>query len=664
MSNNFVYGNICDNKYINNKKIIVKPWGKEIWLALNDKYCYKRIEITAGFKTSYQLHNFKLETNYIISGQAEVWLENDNQIVEKFIMKEGDFFTVLPTRKHRVIAITDVILQEVSTPEVDDVIRLNDEFNRGDGKVDEEHLKPVVCILAAGLGTRLGNLAKDYHKALLPIKNKAILSHIIDKFDTNTDIIIAIGYYGEQIKEYVDLYHTNRNIKYITVDPYEGYGSGPAYSLECCRKELQRPFYFCVSDFYTNDNIQDFHLSTQNWIGGIKVDSSNVYSTIKINNGKVEELKNKSDEPYSHAFTGIFYMYTYKIFWEQFDKYVDNNKEVVDIFKNIKLFNFTLKNIDWIDLGTISLYENAISKLDSNNIYLHNTKNEYKYKNGDMFIKRIENENKLKKLINRVTFLKDYIPEIINSGTYFLKYKYFEGSTLYSLNDTDSYIKFLDWFSNIFFKRIIHTLSDNDSKVVYNSSLKFYKDKTLDRLNLFKFHNNFEVFDRIKYINGIEVDSINTYLDKINWDYITNIVPTELFHGDLQFDNIIFNGNEFKLIDWREDFGTNTQYGDIYYDLAKLYGGMELNYSKMKDINNYSYEVLNDSVKISQYVDPILTGPVRKYYEKLIVENGYDIKRIILLTALIYLNMAPLHTDNFDIFLFFKSKLLFKHIFG
>lgn len=128
---------------INNKKkfplTVNKPWGKEIWLALNDKYCYKRIYIKAGTRTSFQYHVHKIETNYIISGQAEVWLENEKGIIEKKIMKADDFFNVLPPSKHRVIAITDLVLQEVSTPEVDDVIRIEDDFDRPDGRIDSEH---------------------------------------------------------------------------------------------------------------------------------------------------------------------------------------------------------------------------------------------------------------------------------------------------------------------------------------------------------------------------------------------------------------------------------------------------------------------------------------------------------------------------------------------
>ena len=120
-------------------KVVSKPWGKEIWLELNEKYCYKRIYINAGTRTSYQYHENKLETNYIIDGKAEVWLENDEGVIKKKVMKKDDFFTVIPPRKHRVIALTDLILQEVSTPEVDDVIRIEDDSGRGAGRIDSEH---------------------------------------------------------------------------------------------------------------------------------------------------------------------------------------------------------------------------------------------------------------------------------------------------------------------------------------------------------------------------------------------------------------------------------------------------------------------------------------------------------------------------------------------
>lgn len=124
-------------------KTVIKPWGKEIWLELNKRYCYKRIYIKKGTRTSFQYHKKKYETNYIIKGTAEVWLENEKGVVQKKRMKADDFFNVPPPKKHRVIALTDVILQEVSTPEVDDVIRIQDDAGRPDGRIEAEHKKRI-----------------------------------------------------------------------------------------------------------------------------------------------------------------------------------------------------------------------------------------------------------------------------------------------------------------------------------------------------------------------------------------------------------------------------------------------------------------------------------------------------------------------------------------
>jgi mannose-6-phosphate isomerase len=120
-------------------KEVKKPWGKEIWLELNDRYCYKRIHIQAGCKTSLQRHIQKLETNYVIEGEAEVWLEDDDGTIRLRRVTKDDVFTVHPPKVHRVVALTDLILQEVSTPEVDDVVRLQDDFGRPDGRIECEH---------------------------------------------------------------------------------------------------------------------------------------------------------------------------------------------------------------------------------------------------------------------------------------------------------------------------------------------------------------------------------------------------------------------------------------------------------------------------------------------------------------------------------------------
>ena len=150
----------------------------------------------------------------------------------------------------------------------------------------------------------------------------------------------------------------------------------------------------------------------------------------------------------------------------------------------------------------------------------------------------------------------------------------------------------------------------------------------------------------------------------IDWNELATIVPTTLFHGDLQFDNIIITPKgDFKLIDWREDFGGDTVVGDLYYDLAKLYGGMELNYLEMKKSDNYNCVYDDNSCIIIQYVDPILKSIQENEFKHFLTANNFNEYRVKLLTSIIYLNMAPLHINNFDVFLFFKAKQLFSEIF-
>jgi len=133
-------------------KVVSKPWGWEVWMELNDHYCYKRIYVNQGHQTSLQYHRQKLETNYIIDGEAEVWMQDSsgetifklNGISYHFSVTsrgKDDFFTVRPPTIHRIKALTNLVLQEVSTPEVDDVIRLQDDAGRVSGRINSEHIK-------------------------------------------------------------------------------------------------------------------------------------------------------------------------------------------------------------------------------------------------------------------------------------------------------------------------------------------------------------------------------------------------------------------------------------------------------------------------------------------------------------------------------------------
>jgi len=118
---------------------VEKPWGYEVWMEINEFYAYKLIHMKKGNKSSLQWHEKKIEANYIIGGEAEVLLENDEGELESFHFKKGDGWVVPVKRKHRVIATSDYTAVEVSTPHLDDVIRFQDDTGRLSGKINSEH---------------------------------------------------------------------------------------------------------------------------------------------------------------------------------------------------------------------------------------------------------------------------------------------------------------------------------------------------------------------------------------------------------------------------------------------------------------------------------------------------------------------------------------------
>ena len=108
---------------------IEKPWGYEIHWAKTDRYVGKVIHIKAGQALSLQYHNLKDETILLWSGRLLFELQNEREN-RKWEMEPGERIHIEPNVVHRMTAITDCDVIEVSTPEIDDVVRLEDRYGR------------------------------------------------------------------------------------------------------------------------------------------------------------------------------------------------------------------------------------------------------------------------------------------------------------------------------------------------------------------------------------------------------------------------------------------------------------------------------------------------------------------------------------------------------
>ena len=142
-------------------KKVTKHWGHELWIADGSvtPYASKRILFKAGNRTSLQVHEYKIETNYVLSGTGVLHRSKEPLDIAKFLehgmtskqveeyestfevidLKEGVVFNVTPGYVHRVMATTDLEFMETSTTELDDVIRLQDDGGRTHGRVSYEH---------------------------------------------------------------------------------------------------------------------------------------------------------------------------------------------------------------------------------------------------------------------------------------------------------------------------------------------------------------------------------------------------------------------------------------------------------------------------------------------------------------------------------------------
>ena len=108
-----------------------KPWGYELIWALTDVYCGKILFVEAGHSLSLQFHNEKDESWLIHSGRAKVELSRaGDAVLKEEIVAAGAAFRFEPGTVHRVTAIEDTTILEVSTPQLDDVVRLEDAYGR------------------------------------------------------------------------------------------------------------------------------------------------------------------------------------------------------------------------------------------------------------------------------------------------------------------------------------------------------------------------------------------------------------------------------------------------------------------------------------------------------------------------------------------------------
>jgi mannose-6-phosphate isomerase len=113
--------------------LVEKPWGHEVWWAETDAYAGKMLHVKKGHRLSLQLHEQKDESSYVVSGRLLLTRGASVEDLSEEEIGPGFAWRVEPGTVHTIEALEDSVVAEVSTPHLDDVVRLEDRYGRSDG---------------------------------------------------------------------------------------------------------------------------------------------------------------------------------------------------------------------------------------------------------------------------------------------------------------------------------------------------------------------------------------------------------------------------------------------------------------------------------------------------------------------------------------------------
>ncbi|KKW39011.1 MAG: hypothetical protein UY85_C0017G0013 [Candidatus Peribacteria bacterium GW2011_GWB1_54_5] len=520
-----------------------------------------------------------------------------------------------------------------------------------------------VCILAAGAGTRMGELTSHINKAVLPINFKAVISHIIEKFSDNIEIVIAVGHKKETVVDYLSLAYPERKITFVEIDKFIGPGTGPGYSLLQCRQRLQCPFIFFATDTIVLEDIPE---PKNNWFGIAPVKETENYCTVKIKNNLIYQLDDKVRNDNKFAFIGLAGIHDYEDFFDSLEKNKETANSEIQVsngFKKLIENKLVPIGFTWFDTGTLENYIETNRNFSGENKFDFSKSNEFLYFVNNRVVKFFADRSITDKRYKRSKeMLKGLTPTLEAKRGNFYSYKKIDGQTLYNVLNEKLVEEFLEWVKIHLWKKL--KLTGAQKKNFEKVCFRFYKEKTHERVeSFFKKKGKRELAE---IVNGVQVPPVRELLKTVDWGYLAKGEPVN-FHGDLQFDNVLVRTKpkrakeKFILLDWRHDFGGLTDMGDLYYDLAKLYGGMTLSYPLIKE-GMFHFSANNNEAFYHFFVRSDLLE-ARERYEKFILENGFDLKKIKILTAIIFLNMAPLHNEPFsDTLYHMGQKMLHKSL--
>jgi len=512
-----------------------------------------------------------------------------------------------------------------------------------------------VCILAAGQGTRMGKFSTLTHKTLLPLGNVAILTRIINQFKDCDDFVIAVGDKKELVEDYVKIAHPEINVTFMIVENFSGTGSGPGFTLFECKHCLQEPFIFTACDTIITSSIPNLN---QNWIGVKEVNDIEKWCSVKTDsNHFVCDFFYKQPVDTKLAFIGIAYVHDYQDFWDAFNHnngLIGNELQVNNGLNGLIPKGLLTQQMDWIDTGTETNYINSLKYFEKNFSFAEKH-TDITYRINDNIIKFFPDKSISELRFTRAKSYKNIFTSVKNKTGNYYSYLYQPGNVLSKELTYHKCLSFLEWAQKNLWIKDLSTNSIEFEKITY----MFYFTKTMRRIDTFIDKFLPEKKESNVTINALSCACAKDLVREIDQNFYKESLPS-MYHGDLHADNIICTSeNDYRLIDWRHNFGDSVHIGDLYYDLSKFYHTLVLSVNTME--KNYFHTKTIDMKKNQIFINHALNFnefDAADAFWRFIKQYDYDPKRIKIIDALIFLNMSPLYSQSMAIYLYYLGRYL------
>ena len=569
-----------------------------------------------------------------------------------------------------------------------------------------------ILITTSGTGSRLGPYTQYTNKSLLKIGDKYAICHIIDlylkdepsedkipndkipndkipndkipndKIPNETpnetepstgeiEFVITLGYYGNHVRDFLTIAYPNVKFTFVEVDKFEGPESSLGYSMSKAAPYLQSPFIFHCCDALLK-RLPKYLLdsnSKNNTMGVYaQKNTGHNYATVNTHLNEIVKINDKGETKYDYLYTGISKIYDYKGFFATLSQLISKGTYGMSL-SDIHVFQCLLeqKNTleyaiveEWYDTGNIDVLNRTKESFSSTYHVLEKPDESICFLDSNKVVKFFHNETIAKSRYERGLLLGAHVPKMLDYKGAFFAMELINGTVLSEYYKYGEIMQLLDYsYKNFWILTKQQKKEIEKNKMEFRTRcLSFYRDKTLQRIKQYKQQQN---ETEINTINGIRMCSIAQLIDNINFDDIAaGAIPTQ-FHGDFILDNIIrttngeYGKNKYKFIDWRQDFGNDQKVGDLYYDLAKLRHNIIFNHA---NIEQGLFVVSSDKpgeIFVDLKTNYFLTNQLTDF-DAFVHRENLNLNRIKLLTALVWINMAPLHSYPLSRFLFYFGK--------